>query len=619
MVSNAFDRSNKCLKAVSFLSIADDLQRQLCEVQQSSMTMDPGVMESVTVTSHIHELKRAERESEINLAAEAVNGTHDLQRQSCEVQQCSMPVDPDVMEYVTTTPTYDELKKTLAAKNSEINWTPRDKTAVIVFRGKGESGSWQSECLEVVKSCLKNFGKRDVEAKKEFWHAVKTQLSNIRACLGIDPPLIKLIDASFCLRIVSNSSDEKVFEEKLNAKLNEIYYAERKSFLKFTTSVPKERFILLEEIKFAEQLQQRSKELEMKLNAEAGEIYFEGPGEQLKEALIKFIQIHQNIVEKQISVSKSILEVLGSDEGLKRMKCELKNNKIEAVFVIDNEARIVGTSATQVEHASRLVGKLTMEEKVEVDETSQHLLKTPEWRQLCDELNTVDVIRVHQNIMNDTFVAGFRQDVPDAMKKVTAFLENNRVRQERFKFSSELSGRYVSERCQDDLRLIESQLTRFKVKIENGKNKDEFVISGSKEGLAHTKDKLNSLVAGVSSTTFEVKQFGLRKFYESGKGDHLEKSTEEKFACAIHVKKCFGTDAQDTEKPNGSLLVAKANHFGEPSINKTDLPKSDRCTLVTKAGHQISWRAGALEVEMVSNVMFFEFINAIETSKILAN
>ena len=98
---------------------------------------------------------------------------------------------------------------------------------------------------------------------------------------------------------------------------------------KFTTSVAKERFILLEEIKFAEQLQQRSKELEMKLDAEAEEIYFEGPGEQLKEALIKFIKIHQNIVEKQISVSKSILEVLGSDEGLKRMKCELKTTKLK--------------------------------------------------------------------------------------------------------------------------------------------------------------------------------------------------------------------------------------------------------------------------------------------------
>ena len=103
-----------------------------------------------------------------------------------------MSVDPDEMENVTATPTYDELKKAIAAKNSEMNSTPRNKTAVIVFRG---SGSWQSECLEVEHSYLENFGKRNAEAKKEFWDAVKTQLvSNIRACLGIDQPLIKSID-----------------------------------------------------------------------------------------------------------------------------------------------------------------------------------------------------------------------------------------------------------------------------------------------------------------------------------------------------------------------------------------------------------------------------------------
>lgn len=106
------------------------------------------------------------------MAAEVDNGTHDLQRQSCEVRQCSMSEDPDATEHVTATPTCDELKKALAAKNSEINWTPRNKTAVIVFRG---SGSWHWECLEVAHSYLENFGKRDAEEKKEFWDAVKTE------------------------------------------------------------------------------------------------------------------------------------------------------------------------------------------------------------------------------------------------------------------------------------------------------------------------------------------------------------------------------------------------------------------------------------------------------------
>ena len=536
------------------------------------------------------------------VANESLNPDHQPSKPT--TQQLHMAVDPDVMEYITSTSHHHELKKALAAKNSELNWTPNNKTAVIVFRGKGESGAWQSECLEVVQSYLESFGKHDVEAKKESWDAVKTQLSNIRASLGIDRPLIKSVDESFCLRVVSKSSDAKVFEDQLNAKLNEIYREEtKKAYLKFTKSISEERLILLKKIKFAEQLQQHNKELEIKLDTETEEIYFEGPPKQFKEAVMKFHKLDQNILEKETNVSKSILEVLGSDEGLKRMKCELEKNKIEAVFVIDNEFRIVGTSATQVDQATSLMHKLTLEEKVRVDETSQHLLKTPEWRKLCDELNIGDVIRVHQNKWSDTFVSGFRQDVLEAMKRVTAFLENNRVRQEGFKCSSELIRRYLSERRQDDLCLIETQLASFEVKIENGKGEDEFTISGTKEGLDCAREKLQSLVVDVSSKMVEVKQPGLRKFYASGKGDRLEKSTEKNHGCVIHVEKSFDTDQVSdpgAEEVLESDAQTSGDEFDEQAINKINVPRTDRSALVTAAGHQISWRPGIIEKENVS-------------------
>ena len=571
------------------------MERVLARHKEKPLSLNKSQLSVKMMYEYEYEYDDVEKTSKV--ANESLNPDH--QPSKPKTQQLHMAVDQDVMEYIKTTPTYDELKKALAAKSSEINWSPKNKTAVIIFRGKDESGSWQSECLEVVQSYLENFGKRDVEAKKESWDAVKTQLSNIRACLGIDPPLIKPVDESFCLRIVSKSSDAKVFEDKLNAKLNEIYREEaKKSYLKFTKSISEERLILLKKIKFAEQLQQHNKELEIKLDTETEEIYFEGPQKQFKEAVMKFHKLDQNIVEKEISVSKTILEVLGSDNGLQRMKCGLENNKIEAVLVIDNEARIVGTSATQVDQATSLVGKLTLEEKVRVDETSQHLLKTPEWRQLCDELNVGDVIRVHQNTWSDTFVAGFRQDVLQAMKKLTAFLENNRVRQERFKCPSELIRKYLSERRQDDLCLIESQLASSEVKIENGKCEDEFTISGSKEGLDRVREKLQSFVADVSCKMVEVKQPGLRKFYASGKGDRLEKSIEKNHACVIHIEKSF--DSGQVGDPGAEAALESDAQTSSDESDESAIIEIDRSALVTAAGHQISWRPGIIEKEKVS-------------------
>ena len=306
------------------------------------------------------------------------------QRSEPKAQQLHMAVDPHVMEYVTTTSHEDELKKVLAAKKSEINWTPSNKMAVIVYLGGDKSDSWQSECIEEVQNYLGKFTTRDVNANKDFWEAVKTELSNIRACLGVDPPLVKPIEDAFVLKVVSTSSDAQTFEDQLKAKLEELYREEtRKTYVKTTKTVSEERLILLKKIKFAEKLQENNKELEIRLDTEAEEIYFEGPQPQVFEATMKFHKLDKDMAERTVNVSKSILEVLGSDEGLQRVKYELEQNNVEAVFVIDNEARIVGTSAAHADKAASLVRNLTLDEKVHVDE------KEPEFNENSRVVSTL--------------------------------------------------------------------------------------------------------------------------------------------------------------------------------------------------------------------------------------
>ena len=87
-------------------------------------------------------------------------------------QQLHIVVDPDVMEFVTTTALRDQLSNSLAVKKSEITWKPNNKTAVIVYRGEDDSDSWQSECIDEVQNFLGKFAKCDVQVNKDFWEAV---------------------------------------------------------------------------------------------------------------------------------------------------------------------------------------------------------------------------------------------------------------------------------------------------------------------------------------------------------------------------------------------------------------------------------------------------------------
>ena len=264
-----------------------------------------------------------------------------------------MVVDPDVMEYVTETSLYDQLKAVLATKKSEINWKMNRSIAVLLYYGEDNSVSGGSECIEEVQKWLGKLKKQDVEVNKDFWEAVKAQLPSIRACLEVQSPLVKIIDDSFVVRIVSLASDAEDLKERLKAKLEEIYQNETRTYVTKTEKVSLEHLTLLNKIRFVEKLKEKNKELEIKLDTEAEEIYFEGPQQLFLEVTTKFHEQISGMVEKKLSVSKNILKVLSLDEGLEKVKCELEKNNVEAVFVINSEARIIGTSAAHAVKACK--------------------------------------------------------------------------------------------------------------------------------------------------------------------------------------------------------------------------------------------------------------------------
>ena len=395
---------------------------------------------------------------------------------------------------------------------------------------------------------------------------------------------------------------EYVTSTRFQAELDDSLAGKRKTYLKkIIPNVPEERLILLKKIKFAEKLQEKNKELEIKINTEGEEIYFEGPQPQFTEATMKFYKQMAEMVEKKLTLSASILEILNSDEGLQTVNCELERNNVEAVIVIEKDATIVGSSAAHANNAAGLVNKLTVEEKVQVDEKSKHLLKSSEWLRLCGEMNQT-AVRVRRDNWNDTYVAGFRDDVTEVIKKLNTFLENNCIREESFVCTSDIMRRYLLELRQEDLRTIENQLKDFVVSIKKGKDNDDFVISGNREGLKRVGKKLDALMDSTEFKTFEVKQPGLRKYFDSGKGDQLVKSVEKDKDCAIKVQKNLGRGGRDEELRVESVSDASTSS-GDSEDDAVDdhatTAGTDSCTLVIAQRHRVSWKPGNIGAEKV--------------------
>ena len=481
------------------------------------------------------------------------------QQSEIKEQKIHIAVDPDVMEFATTSAFGNQLSNSLAAKKCEITWKPNNKMAVIVHQGGGDSDSWQSESIDEVQNFLGKFAKRDVQVTKNFWGAVVAQLSSIRACLGVDPPLVKLIDDSFVTRIVSLSTAVKDYEERLRSKLEEIYRKEtRKTYSKKTVSnVPKERLILLKKIKFVEKLQEKNKELEIKLDTEGEEIYFEGPQRHVSEATETLQKQMSDMVEKRLTLFDSIVKVLGSEEGLMKVKCELEKNNVQAVFVIGKDARVVGTSAAHADNAASLVKKLF-----------------------------------------------------------------DSIREEKFVCSSRIVRRYLSEICHEDLLSIEDQLKYFEVKIKKGKGEDDFDISGTKSGVTIVRQNLEALIKDSVSETFEMKNPGLQKFFDSGNVEHLAKSVEKDQDCVILVQRNFGQTIDDSRSQAEGVDCASSESNDDGIIDDDDDEEEDEeeeeekekqddhagsgsaastlITLFTDSQQKISLKTGNIETEKVS-------------------
>ena len=542
------------------------------------------------------------------------------QQSETKTQQLHIAVDPDVMEFVTTTALRDQLNKSLALKKSEITWKPNKKVAVIVFSGDDNSDSWQSECIDEVQKYLGKFAKCDVQVNKDFWEAVVTQLSSVCPCLGEDPPLVKTVDDSFVVRIVSLSTDMKDYEEKLKAKLEEIYQEETgKTYMTKTVSnVPEHRLILLKKMQFVKKLQEKKEELEIELDVKGKEIHFKGPQLQITEAIMNIEKQMSNMVEKKLPLSDGILKVLRFDKGQRKVKRELKNNNMDAVFVIGSkDARIIGTSTEHADKAARHVNKLMLEKKVKVDEKSKHLLKTPEWCQACEMINKETDVHVHRNEWNDTYVAGFRDDVTEVMNILNKILEANRIREEQFRCPSQIVRTYIAEHRQEDLRTIENQLKDFEVTIRNGKGDDDFDISGNQEGLTHVRQKLDAVIEDIDSQTFFMKQPGLRTYFDSGEGDRLVKSVEKDQGCLIQVQKYFGqrrvdlctqgaaenffSSGNEESAYSGSDADDEDDGFNGNHGDEGAASVADGSVLIMTQGQRISWRTGNIETEKVSS------------------
>ena len=535
-------------------------------------------------------------------------------------QQIHLAVDPDIMEFVYESSHLDQLRTLLKDGEGVIDWTPGSRHALIMCTDILNDDSCQSLCMGIVQSFLDKFVKWDVRIEDDLRDTLEAgSMSAVFSCLDDDPPLVRSITngSAFYLRIVSLKSKREFYEKILQDKLVEMYCLERRKSYRVEkiTSISEEEITLLRKINFVQTLQDEFKELKVEFDAESREIHLEGPQEELICAKNRFQVQEGNMKEKELYMSKSILKVLSTVEGLQDVEAEMAANQIEAVLILGKldeanphcvSAKVLGISPDHANKAFNIISSLTAEMMVNIEDRDLLLTTTPEWNQICAEIVQNGKVVIQRDDTGKMWVGGFSKDVISSVKRLNSFLKENAAEEltEELSCSSKDARTYLRKCREDDLTAIQKKLDTFDVKILDGQDARTLVISGHQKGLALARQALNTLVHGIVTKEMKLKQPGLRTFFSSGKAGDLVEKVEKEQKCVVRVEKIFPqfkkerpavafAESDSTDSEVDEIVYVKDKSVTHPSNHAASFS-------VTTQGHTISWKTGNIAQERVS-------------------
>ena len=244
--------------------------------------------------------------------------------------------------------------------------------------------------------------------------------------------------------------------------------------------------------------------------------------------------------------------------------------------------------------------------KRKIAKETVRLLTREQFKRLRKQIEDECQVRIHREQSGDRWILGSAENVRKAVEIVKRFVDENRVRKEKFKCLSSMR-RFLVEQRKDEIKSIEHKLKKFRVKIEECDREEDLVIAGTKEGLAQAHKMLAQLTnePNVFKESFQIKQPGLRKFLTKGGGDQLVRSVERDEECVVEVEHNFTKGRQDSgetaelsyvfdQESNDDVIIYGATAGGVTVTGSS--------TLVV-GSCKISWKTGDITTEQVRFIL----------------
>ena len=534
----------------------------------------------------------------------------------------SAKVDQDIMEFIKNGDHFQELKDKLNELEAEIEWIDGHNTATIWKKMNSRFvKNWVPKCKAVWADFLDRFEKISIPLDESLKAAVIDALPRLVDVVPDDKALGKLVEGEQKFEMIWLKEDRENLSQSVKGFLEIMKKEEiRKMYMKETRrNVNHNHLLLLQQIGFVEQMKSKHSELEVTLDLQKDEIYFEGPLEQLTDAKVNYFLIMEEIDEDVLILPSNVVShIIASKTGKKYIRGRLLCEAISAIILPeeDNTVRIVAKNLKEFKKAKDLLCNSMREARIDFPEGNNIFFMNTKWKELSARLRRQQLINVRIDLeLRSIVLRGATYVVDKAEKEIATYIKSQIIRI-REQLVSHGVARFLSKNLTDEINSIKAKLKddllEIKISIEVAKAFSVIMSKGTEVGLRECEKCITELCQLVTDGKREFRSAGLHQLLYGVTGQRHMKVIEIERNVIIEIsserkKKVKETSRieievlrKELEKEQDTKFSSEESHRTSVTDCKTVGCTYDLCNFTTKEGLRVSWKYGNIAHESVS-------------------
>ena len=517
---------------------------------------------------------------------------------------------PRVLNFLQTSAVSRELvNSTMAEVAAEVEWgtyndgstTSIELTCTINYKMKNAQTMAKTWSQTVSKTFLdvlaSNFASGKIETLQEAWPQFKgcigyvDELDSNRICVDVNDDACSVCFAGQIKEVDDISAKLKDDHSKVQDEMTKAatIVTETKSGFKL------HQLRMLNAKAFKSQQQKKYTDLTVVIDMKSLDVKFTGMPGDITLAMVEMYEILNNMTEKFLEKSASLISILHGKDMMKHMVGEFKNRHICAVYngAGENKLGVYALSEEHLNTAIEVINATAGETSVKADVSK---LSAPEkWTELINaQQSKHDGLLTVTECGNTVVVAGAKSRMEVALEEIQSFLKDNIIDEQFVQMEHGIAG-YIHKYMMKEINNIMEDFRHSSVKITPHLDGPYgYVVAGSSYGLQGAVQRLQKLPDDIKLQQFQIDKPGMTTFLTSDTGQHSIERLEYQHNVVIEPVGKYAQKDEVLASDAGGSNIKSSVALGGATVEviRGDLTKFHADAIVNAANGQLEHAGG---------------------------